>query len=225
MINIIARGQRMIIQYRLIGAVYLGILSLCTTSATAALIGRLPATPGGTNYQAYYDDQLNISWARDVNVNGLNTWANHTSWAANLDIGGVTGWRLPSVDVNGDGTVVNCASASASACLDNEYGYQLYRNGITLANPGPFTHFNQSGLYVSSTEYAPNPVWVWDVSLSVFSGINGFGAHGKTGSSFIAWAVHDGDVGLLTGVPVPAAAWLFGSGLLGLIAAVRRKAA
>jgi len=35
-----------------------------------------------------------------------------------------------------------------------------------------------------------------------------------------AWAVRSGDV---SAVPVPAAMWLFGSGLLGLIGVARRK--
>ncbi|HFD32315.1 MAG TPA: VPLPA-CTERM sorting domain-containing protein [Gammaproteobacteria bacterium] len=41
-------------------------------------------------------------------------------------------------------------------------------------------------------------------------------------SSFFGWAVQTGDV---SAVPVPAAAWLFGSGLLGLVGAARRKRA
>ena len=35
-----------------------------------------------------------------------------------------------------------------------------------------------------------------------------------------AWAVHSGDV-----IPIPAAVWLFGSGLLGLVGVARRKSA
>jgi hypothetical protein len=36
-----------------------------------------------------------------------------------------------------------------------------------------------------------------------------------------AWAVRSGDVPAV--VPVPAAVWLFGSGLLGLLGVVKRK--
>jgi len=34
-------------------------------NAVAALHGRLPVTPGGTDYQAYYDDDLNVTWVAD----------------------------------------------------------------------------------------------------------------------------------------------------------------
>jgi hypothetical protein len=44
---------------------------------------------------------------------------------------------------------------------------------------------------------------------------------------FHAWAVHDGnpyqDVNPNAVVPLPAAVWLFGSGLLGLIGIARRR--
>ena len=42
-----------------------------------------------------------------------------------------------------------------------------------------------------------------------------------TGNSRAVWAVRDGDV--LAAVPLPAAVWLFGSGLLGLAGLARRK--
>lgn len=44
----------------------------------------------------------------------------------------------------------------------------------------------------------------------------------RTGNSRGAWAVRNGDV---TAVPLPAAVWLFGSGLLGLAGLARRRAA
>jgi hypothetical protein len=49
-----------------------------------------------------------------------------------------------------------------------------------------------------------------------------FGTHGGNfkNNIFYGWAVRAGDVGA---VPVPAAVWLFGSGLLGLIGVARRK--
>ena len=142
------------------------------------------------------------------------------AWAAGLDIGGVTGWRLPSMDVNGDDVIVNC-TADQAACMDNEYGHlfnygagTVFGAGITPSSPGPFSNVQSLG-YWSGTEFAPNPVLAWD-----FGFINGnHFANFKYGFRF-AWAVHSGDV---SAVPVPAAVWLFGSGLMGLLGLARRK--
>ena len=49
---------------------------------------------------------------------------------------------------------------------------------------------------------------------------NGGQNHGSKGANFYGWAVRSGDV---SAVPVPAAVWLFGSGLLGLIGIARKK--
>jgi len=50
------------------------VLLIISSSANAALHGRLPATPGGTDYQAYYDDHLNITWLADANLASSNTF-------------------------------------------------------------------------------------------------------------------------------------------------------
>jgi hypothetical protein len=47
---------------------WIAISLLAAGSANAALQGRLPATVGGTDYQAYYDDELNITWLADANA-------------------------------------------------------------------------------------------------------------------------------------------------------------
>ena len=207
---------------RLLGAVSANLFAFITVSAHAALTGVLPATLGGTDWQAYYDDQLDISWTANANINSGATWANQAAWAAGLDIDGVTGWRLPSMDVNGDDVIVSCTSDQA-ACKDNEYGHlfnygagAVFGSGITSSSPGPFSNV-QSGLYWSGTELASNPIGAWNFEF--FGGLGGVAAKNN---SFFAWAVHSGDV---SAVPVPAAVWLFGSGLIGLLGAARRKKA
>lgn len=44
----------------------------------------------------------------------------------------------------------------------------------------------------------------------------------KTNNSRGVWAVHNGDIGA-SAVPLPAAAWLFGTGVIGLLGFARRK--
>ena len=42
-------------------------LAVVSFSADAAVVGRLAATPGGTDYQAYYDTEANLTWLADAN--------------------------------------------------------------------------------------------------------------------------------------------------------------
>ena len=201
---------------RIIGVLCAGVFSFITLPSQAALISVL----GG---QAYYDDQLDITWAQDANINGLMDWNTANAWAAGLTIAGVGGWRLPNMDKNDDDTIVNCSSGTQAACADNEYGHLFHYGagttlggGVTSASPGPFSNVQSDG-YWSSTVYAPVPLDAWGFDFS-----DGFqGNLNKIGDVY-GWAVQSGNAGV---VPVPAAVWLFGSGLLGLIGVARRKKA
>lgn len=196
------------------------VLALASFSVSATLIGRLETTPGSGVYQAYYDTDQDITWTTDANINGIDGIANHQSWVASLNIGGVTGWRLPTMDINGDGFAVNCSAETQANCLDNELGYlAVYGSpsGISPGAPGPFTNIATTGGYWSTSQSPTNSdYWAYNFS----SGSNIILLSEASG---IAWAVHDGDVGALSAVPVPAAVWLFGSGLLGLAGIGRRK--
>lgn len=96
--------------------ILLFVLGAYSLSAHAALIGRLPTTEGGTDYQAYYDDTLDITWLADANLadtesfgvavshNGSMDWDTAGAWisAMNTSNGGsgylgVNDWRLPTV--------------------------------------------------------------------------------------------------------------------------------
>jgi hypothetical protein len=98
-----------------------GVLAVgLAVPAQAALQGRLPATLGGTDYQAYYDTVLDVTWLADANlarsetfgVGGINasgamTWDTAQSW---IDAMNGTNyleyndWRLSlMVDVDSDG--------------------------------------------------------------------------------------------------------------------------
>ena len=77
--------------------------------------------------------------------------------------------------------------------------------------------FNIEGVYWSGREYTDtsegDSAWVYYFD----SGSQSWAY--KTGYTF-AWAVHDGNI---SAVPLPAAAWLFGSGMLGLIGIAGRR--
>lgn len=85
-----------------------------TVTAEAALLGRAALTPGGTDYQAYYDDVLNITWLADANLAntnafgvtgidqyGMMAWATANQWITAMNIAsylGLTSWRRPVIN-------------------------------------------------------------------------------------------------------------------------------
>ncbi|MBL8223759.1 MAG: DUF1566 domain-containing protein [Chromatiales bacterium] len=89
-------------------------LLLAGGSAEAALLGRAPLTPGGTDYQAFYDDLLDVTWVANANLaatgtfgvdgiaaDGTMTWFTAVEWVAAMNAAAYLGqddWRLPTVD-------------------------------------------------------------------------------------------------------------------------------
>lgn len=72
----------------------------------------------------------------------------------------------------------------------------------------------QLTVYWTGTEYAPPSTNAWTFYFS-----DGFQYAGDKGYGLYAMVVYAGDI---AAVPVPAAAWLFGSGLLRLVGVLRR---
>lgn len=202
-----------------------------------------------TTFEAYYDTVLNITWLAGANYayisdyqtlnNGRMTWVDANAWAASLNPygSGITGWRLPTVTDTGTsgcnysttggtdcGYNVDTATGEMAHLFYNTLGNLAYYDtsgsgpqaGWGLTNTGPFSNV-QSGNYWSATEYAPATSYAWHFNFAYGSQLS----TNKT-SNFYAWAVHAGDVGA-SAVPVPAAAWLFASGLLGLVGMGRKR--
>ena len=221
------------------------LTSLATTSQ-GALVGRLPATPGGMDYQAYYDTDLNITWLADANLAasksfgissssityGRMDWFTALAWVSNMNLFeylGANDWRLPATLENDPSCTIDAAgtvpappgSDSGMNCTGSELGHLFYEEfgaaaGTSATDTGDpavlakFTNLQDS--YWSGTESTVHPGSAWSFSFS--SGIQSGGLGKYDSNSTYVWAVHDGDIGA---VPVPAAAWLFGGGLSGLI--------
>jgi hypothetical protein len=217
------------------------ILSIfMTLSARAALIGVLPATPGGTDWQAVYDADINVTWVSDASlgatmnfgVSGINsigtmTWDTANEWIDAMNAASYLGfndWRLPFTlqpDASCE-TQANYGSGfplqgQGNGCTGSEMGHLFNDEGISADEPGLFSNII-STLYWSSTELAPDTSRAWNFS---FFG-NGFQGANEKIYPVAAWAVRPGEV---LAAPAPAAVWLFGSGLLGLVGISRRKKA
>jgi len=227
-------------------ALVAGLFSLgLAMPASGALVPRL----GG---QAVYDTDLNITWIADANLAATNTFGIRTGinlpphpldtngqfgriasdgsmnysgalyWidAMNAYDGagylGFNDWRFPftqqpdpSCSLQSDGV------SNGLGCSGSDMGHLYNVEGVTSATPGVFS--NVVPWLYWSYQYEPDPTYdAWSFQFE-------YGTQGtilKTNVQAFAWAVRDGDV-----VPIPASVWLFGTGLLGLIAFARFRLA
>lgn len=166
-------------RYPTLWLIMAAVTLLVPTHAIAELHGRLPATPGGTDYRAYYDDVTNLTWLKDMNIphtlqNNHLFWSDALNYGFGLSIGGVTGWRLPNIDVNGDGVIVQCGpffpNVTLEACKDNEFEAMIVSNsfwmngvfdengngrideGEIIGDMGPFEHPSPIGDFWAQNE-------------------------------------------------------------------------
>jgi hypothetical protein len=228
-------GNTMKFRYHLLAtALFIVALGLSSV-ANAALIDR----GGGL----IYDTDLDITWLADANITGMTslgdqmTWDEARTWAANLSyydsVRNVTytDWRLPTTVQPDPGCSGQSNAGSFGLqgfgynCTGSEMGHLFYieLGGVAVqsiatthnANYNMFQNIQLNGYYWSDTEYAPNTGLAW-----IF-GFN-YGDQGTGTKDFpnYVWAVRSGDV---AAVPLPATAWLFASGLIGLLGLSRKR--
>lgn len=171
----------------------LGIF-LISGLANAALVGRMPATQNGTDYQLWYDTDQDITWLADTNVIatglpfsldfglGLDTTTGQVNWyGARYAIAqmnsnnylGVNTWRLPFTPSTYD---VYCSSGTYGYnCTNSELGHLFYQelgasaggNVNTTGDPAQlakFSNLDPARLYISNQVTAP-----WAFSSTSFS--------------------------------------------------------
>jgi hypothetical protein len=161
-----------------------------------------------------------------LSLDGRLTWSQAVAWPDALDYAGYTDWRLPNMDVNGDGTVALCTLNVD--CLDNEYGHMFYQNlnGVVatdanrnLVGDGEVTLNSIQNFYWSSTTFTPGADNGWAF---------GFNSGAQTSAGVVisgslwAWGVRSGDVRAAS-VPEPGTLALFGVGILTLLGLRRRR--
>jgi hypothetical protein len=225
-----------------------GLLSLSAHAAGVSGQGTWESTLHGRDldgnaatYEAYYDSAQDITWLADANKYGEPASTSEVElWVDSLNINGYTGWRLPRVT---DTALIGCNFAYDSTdCGYNvdpstgEMAHMFYvtlgnlgyydtsgagpQAGWGLTNSGPFSNL-QPSWYWTETILPPNGgdpfAYTWDFKFNI--GRQYF----DDGSALsYAWAVHDGDIGL---VPIPPALYLFAAGLLGLLGIYKRAPA
>jgi hypothetical protein len=196
-------------------------LLLVAGTSNAALLSRA----GG---QAYYDDVLLITWLGDANHantsgwnNGWMTWYDAQTWIVSLNaednVGhlGVNDWRLPeTLQPDASCSIQYFGQSSGGACIGSEMGHLYYLDGIESLIPGPFSRVESSG-YWSGTTHEDDPGRAWRFAFS-----NGTQDHVGKNTLLHAWAVRPGDI---AEVPLPAAMWLLGTGVVALSMRIKRR--
>jgi hypothetical protein len=198
---------------------------------------------GGQGTDAYYDTTLDISWLADADPLGRVTFAQASAWATNLNVAGVTGWHLPTIHIDSCGvdgygaTFLNgggvCGYGVPADSSDMAHMHLVPLGNIslsgqvspTLTNTGPFDNLQAYG-YWFSQDYAMNP---WTGQAATGEGWR-YSFHAGRQDNLVqsadlyAWAVHDGDVGVVAAVPEPQtyALMLAGLGVMGLLSCRRR---
>jgi len=172
----------------------------------AALLGRIPATPEGTDYQAYHDTASDTTWLADANYaftsgypvslygEGSMTWNWAQLWVGTLNTAnhlGANDWRLPTTlvpDASCNSWNYNCTGSEMGSLYYTTLGNVAGSGGFT--NSGPFTNV-QAAYYWSGTEsdrnLNSNAAWRFNFDYGIQDDIINYANH-------FAWAVRDGDI-------------------------------
>ena len=178
------------------------VAALIAGTAQAALQDRDLDGNGVTD--AFYDTDLDITWLRDANANGLMQWNVAVSWAANLGFAGFADWRLPQAEFVCH-PVFGCTGSSEMGHLRAvELGNPP---GGSMSNAGDFVNL-QLALYWSGTDFPSVSPTAWALDMR-----DGGEGTVPLDAALYAMAVRDGDV---PAIPEPGTYALMLVGLAGL---------
>ena len=217
--------------------IYSAIVTFSLATIHASAYAALIPQSGG---DIIFDDDLGIYWLADtrlaasetfgvanINASGSMNWFEANTWvnAMNAFNGGqgwlgFNDWRLPTTavpDLSCTPSAPTQPPATGTGCTGSEMGHLYYTefglgagsNASAAAIAAGFTNLATGGFYWSSTL---NGSSAYDFSF-------GSGSQAVLSRGFDNFVVP-----VRTGIiPVPAAFWLFGSGLIGLIGIARRR--
>ncbi|WP_125180937.1 hypothetical protein [Thiohalobacter thiocyanaticus] len=155
----------------------------------------VPAVPLETRLegQALYDPNLDITWARNAAIGGAMTWDATHIWLSSLELGGITGWRMP---------------------YTTEVVYLADNEGISVDTPEPFLGISTSYYFAEDEIFGDlvHPLMSFDSGDLTLLQL-------PVDEAYVI-PVYDGDVDVSV-IEEPATLVLIVGGLLGLMLAKR----
>jgi len=166
----------------------------------------------------------------DFSTAGYMTWAGANAWVHYLDVtdyGGSNQWALPTT-VDSSSSIGYPDGGSGQAAVSSSQMAELFYGGLgqVAGTSIATTHNANYALFSNMAASAPDAYWSGTpVSATPgdawhFNIVDGHQQPLVESDGGYAFAVSPG----LVSVPLPAAAWLLGSGVLGLLGLGRRKA-
>jgi hypothetical protein len=191
----------------------------------------------GTGITGAMDWATAMTWAADLVYGGYSDWRLPTNTPVNGSSFNYTYSLDGSTDMGSNVTSphselaymyhVNLGLKGVSDTAGNDqsdfgiFGNGTYngvdRNSHGQNNVGLVSDL-QNWAYWSDIDFSPSPIDAWAFATYLGIQVN----QNKIINQYYAWAVRPGDV-TVSSVPVPAAFWLFGSGLIALASFTRRK--
>lgn len=182
---------------------------------------------------AYYDSGLNISWLANANAlanpdegfNGQVSFDDAVAWASSLNVAGITGWHLPTINIsncstgwgvnfwNGEANPAHFAGAGVgggvcgynvqtdTSDMAHMFMVTLGNESIsgtdngTLTNTGPFSNLQGYGYWFSLDHYLNDDGKENESEAWRYSFNAGRQDPMPKTELLHAWAVYDGDIG------------------------------
>ena len=199
------------------------IVLAATLASVPAMAGILQSRAGGA---MLYDPVSNVTWlananhawttdyddvvmdATQVRANGQMTWTAANAWAQSLDISGVTGWRLPTIDNFSSSCFGTSADADKRNCYDSEFETLFFdvidaTFGRPLASGTNAEDFRQFDNWQRAISYWSGSISPNDPNSALLFINGGIQFNSTTAGFGYAIAVIDGDVGLGIAPPPP----------------------
>lgn len=187
--------------------------ALCAAGGAQAALEARDLDLNVPGFEGVFDGSK--TWFANPLASGRVNYFDGLAFAADLDVGGYTGWRMIGF---ADGLHAMYDEWKTAMQLKHYFGMDVDTDvGVAspLFHPLPEGNFWMNGTLTPPNPFSSATYVYWDTWES--SSWGGFMTHAD-GADAVAWAVHDGDIGVPAPIPEPTTYALLAAGLVLMIA-------